>query len=135
MQMTQTAGQPKLISTGPKFLATFVTKKKQSNSKNATEVLSGQIYATLSCLSPILADLTEKIEYNPLESTAIKSAEEAFRTDMCSRYKGHRCTAVNAQSNFFDPRFKTPPHLSATEIESKTPSLQREMVVLLQNQS
>ena len=34
-----------------------------------------------------------------------------------------------------DPRFNILPHLSATEIESKTLSLQREMVVLLQNQS
>ena len=33
--------------------------------KNATEILSGQKYPTLSCLGPILADLLTKIEANP----------------------------------------------------------------------
>ena len=101
--------------------------------KNATEVLSGQKYPTLSGLSPILADFTEKIEYNPLESMAIKSAKEALRTG--SWYKDIDVLLLIHKATFLDLRFKTLLHLSATEIESKTLSLQREMVVLLQNQS
>ena len=44
--------------------------------KNATEVLSGQKYHTPSCLSSILVDFTKEIEYNPLNSTATKSAKD-----------------------------------------------------------
>ena len=55
--------------------------------KNATEIMSGQKYPTLSCLIPILADLQEKMQVNSLDSKTMKDAKEAMRTDLSGRYQ------------------------------------------------
>ena len=51
--------------------------------KNATEVLSGQKYPTLSCLGPILADLKEKLADDPsgLNNNEISKASNEDRLE------------------------------------------------------
>ena len=39
--------------------------------KNATEVLNGQKYPTLSCLAPILKDLRDKLAINADDSNVV----------------------------------------------------------------
>ena len=103
--------------------------------KNATEVLSGQKYPTLSCLGPILADLKEKIADDPLDSRTMKSAKQAMRIDLSERYKDSDVLELMNKAAFLDPRFKTLAHLPASTAEDITVSIQKEMVNLLQQDS
>ena len=103
--------------------------------KNATEVLSGQKYPTLSCLGPILADLKEKVSDDPLDSRTMKSAKQAMRIDLNERYKDSDILKLMNKAAFLDPQFKTLAHLPARTAEDITVSIQREMVNLLQQDS
>ena len=98
--------------------------------KNA--ILSGQKYPTPSCLGPILADLKEKIEDDPLDSRTMKSA---MRIDLSERYKDSDVLELMNKAAFLDPWFKTLAHLPASTVEDITASIQREMVNLLQQNS
>ena len=103
--------------------------------KNATEVLSGQKYPTLSCLGPILADLKEKIAANPLDSTTVKSAKRAMRIDLSERYQNLDVLEFMNKAAFLDPRFKSLAHLSTSTVEDVVMSLQRDIVHLLEAES
>ena len=72
---------------------------------NATEVLSGQKYPILSCLGPILADLKEKIEDDPLDSRTMKLAKQA-KIDLSARYQDSNVLEMMNKVVFLDSRFK-----------------------------
>ena len=103
--------------------------------RNATKVLSGQKYPTLSCLGPILADLKEKLADDPQDSTTTKSAKQAMRIDFSGRYKDSDVLELMNKAAFLDPRFKILAHLSASTVEDITMLIQREIVNLLQQDS
>ena len=103
--------------------------------KNATEIMSGQKYPTLSCLGPILADLQEKIQVNPLDSKAMKDAKEAMRTDLSGRYQDPALVALLQKAAFLDPRFKTLVHLPSESAADVVAVIRSEMIEFLQQEA
>jgi len=87
--------------------------------KNATEVLSGQKYPTLSCLGPILAELKEKLADGPQESTTMKSPKQTMRIDLSDRYKDSDILELMCKVAFLNLWFKILAHLSASRRTAK----------------
>ena len=107
--------------------------------KNATEVLSGQKYPTLSCLAPILKDLRDKLIVNADDSNVLKTAKSAMLKDFDDRYQSADVQLLMNKAAFLDPRFKKFPHLcanhlSTTQLNIVSLSLTEEMEGLLQQQ-
>ena len=103
--------------------------------KDATEVLSGQRYPTLSCLAPILRD---KLAIKANDSNMLKIAKGAMMKDFDDRYLDTNVQLLMTKATFLDPRFKKFPHLSsscASATLDKVPvSLKQEIIALLQQQ-
>lgn len=74
--------------------------------KNATEVLSGQKYPTLSCLAPILEDLRDKLAVQPDDSSVLKATKSAMLKDFDDRYQDADVQLLMNKAAFLDPRFK-----------------------------
>ena len=74
---------------------------------DATQVLSGSKYATISLLAPVLYKLihvTLKVEGK--DSTILKSIKNAICTDLKSRYESLEVQRLLNIAAFLDPRFK-----------------------------
>ena len=74
---------------------------------DATQVLSGSKYATISLLTPVLYKLihvTLKIEGT--DTTILKSIKNAICTDLKSRYESLEIQRLLNIAAFLDPRFK-----------------------------
>ena len=106
--------------------------------KDATEVLSGQRYPTLSCLAPILKDLRDKIAIKADDSDMLKIAKGAMMRDFDDRYIDTNVQLLMTKATFLDPRFKKFPHLSSScasaTLDKVSVSLKHEIIALLQQQ-
>lgn len=74
---------------------------------DATQVLSGSKYATISLLAPILYKLIYKtLKIEDKDTTILKSIKNAICTDLKSRYEPLEIQRLLNIAAFLDPRFK-----------------------------
>ena len=72
----------------------------------ATQIVSGEKYATISLIKPLLRTLTNHCSEDSDDSSLIKSVKEAIKKDIENRYKEPKTQKILNVATIIDPRFK-----------------------------
>lgn len=84
--------------------------------QQATELLSGSKYATVSCMFPVLKQLLQhSLKPKEDDSSVMKSIKESVAQDLITRYQDTEVDTLLKIAAFLDPRFKEQPYLTDSE--------------------
>ena len=101
---------------------------------DATEVVSGEKYPTVSILSPLLHKLINiTLEEKEDDSTFAKDVTRAIRVDLQGTYLDEDVQEKIRLSSYLDPRFKALPFLSAEDKTVVMLTAKSELVTMIES--
>ena len=101
--------------------------------QQATELLSGSKYATVSCMFPVLQQLLKhSLKTSEEDSSVMKSIKESIAQDLATRYQDSELSMLLQIASFLDPRFKEQPYLSETERTTIILRTREKLVLLIE---
>ena len=74
---------------------------------DATEVVSGEKYPTISIITPLIHKLLNVLKATSEDSTLTKQIKSTIHQDLQCRYQSHVLQQTLRLAAFLDPRFKT----------------------------
>ena len=101
----------------------------------ATEIVSGEKYATIGIVQPLLQKLLyHTLADNSTDKPLAKRIKAAIKEDLKSRYQDEHITSVLNIALYLDPRFKEMQPLNGYDIDHVKENITTELSKLIENQ-